>query len=390
MSDLEEKQDYLRSNIVDLNYDPSDFLNFLVCKHGEESTDLDHFSMSELKKLVSEFQETHNKVSNTSEAVDNEEQDNHQNNKIEENDKSSIEQIIHNSKINEEVTVNTTKVETSPLLDKSFIVTLSKPEKKEGGIFSKSYITYLLTTSTINTEVRRRYSDFEWLRSIFLQLFPDIWIPPIPIKSYSDRFDMEFITKRMRYLQKFIDSIINNKVLAKSNIFYDFLILNENDLNNKKKVYAKLKTPQKVCEMLSLDESFTIKFNETQIKDFEKLKFCQSFSETLIDKLSNSIRSLNAELTQVSNRMHEIANIFEQLTIVSVRTNDNKITTDTYKTLKKIVTDWGNSYSQQRDLIDMEIREYMNYIKREFICLKEVSILDIYVLLIEYCKSRKL
>ena len=104
------------------------------------------------------------------------------------------------------------------------------------------------------------------------------------------------------------------------------------------------------------------------------MKFYQNFSESLIEKVSCSIRNLNTELTAVANRMHEISDLFEQLSIVSVKTKDNKVVTDTYKSLKKIIKDWGVSYIKQKDLIDTEIREYLNYVKREFISLKDVSV----------------
>lgn len=70
--------------------------------------------------------------------------------------------------------------------------------------------------------------------------------------------------------------------------------------------------------------------------------------------------------------MQEISDIFEQMTLVSIKTKDNKTVTDTYKSLKKIVSDWGQSYIQQKELIDVEIREYLNYIKREYMIMKEV------------------
>ena len=52
------------------------------------------------------------------------------------------------------------------------IINLISPEKHHGGFFSKSYITYLVTTSPCGFKVRRRYSDFEWLRSILLMIYP--------------------------------------------------------------------------------------------------------------------------------------------------------------------------------------------------------------------------
>lgn len=75
----------------------------------------------------------------------------------------------------------------------------------------------------------------------------------------------------------------------------------------------------------------------------------------------------------VCNRMSEISDIFEQLCFISIKTKDNKTVTDTYKLLKKIMKEWGNTFVRQKDLIDIEIREYLNYAKRELICFKEVS-----------------
>ena len=51
------------------------------------------------------------------------------------------------------------------------IITISSPEKREGGIFSKSYIIYLVTTKDPSLNVKRRYSDFEWLHQTRLFFF---------------------------------------------------------------------------------------------------------------------------------------------------------------------------------------------------------------------------
>lgn len=50
------------------------------------------------------------------------------------------------------------------------------PEKHSGGFFSKAYITYLIQTLPIGLSVRRRYSDFEWLKSILSALFPGLMV----------------------------------------------------------------------------------------------------------------------------------------------------------------------------------------------------------------------
>ena len=84
----------------------------------------------------------------------------------------------------------------------------------------------------------------------------------------------------------------------------------------------------------------------------------------------------------VCARMNEISDIFEQLSFISVKTQDNKTVLDTYRLLKKVMREWGNTFVTQKNLIDNEIREYLNYIKRELMCFKEV-----FILILECCKS---
>jgi len=112
------------------------------------------------------------------------------------------------------------------------------PEKVEGGFFSKSYVTYLITTAPLNIKVRRRYSDFEWLRQILCNLYVGNVIPTTPRKNKigSDKFGDAFLQKRMRTLEKFLNYLLMNPTIKYSQVFFDFIsIENENDFNKKKK-----------------------------------------------------------------------------------------------------------------------------------------------------------
>ena len=56
-------------------------------------------------------------------------------------------------------------------------------EKVEGKMFSKAYVSYLITTLPFNWNVRRRFSDFEWLRQHLVTNYSYCLIPSIPKKS---------------------------------------------------------------------------------------------------------------------------------------------------------------------------------------------------------------
>ena len=61
--------------------------------------------------------------------------------------------------------IETKSEEKSELgLSENLKITVTSPMKVNPGFFSKSYISYLITTTPLNLQVRRRYTDFESLR----------------------------------------------------------------------------------------------------------------------------------------------------------------------------------------------------------------------------------
>ena len=55
----EEKQNYLRQNILDKGYDANEFVAFLISKKGEAASDISNWSMKDLHVVVQEFISIH-------------------------------------------------------------------------------------------------------------------------------------------------------------------------------------------------------------------------------------------------------------------------------------------------------------------------------------------
>ena len=62
----EQKQLYLRKEIIEQNYDPQTFIDFLISKKGETAADINNWNLEELKSVVIEFKSINknNKISN--------------------------------------------------------------------------------------------------------------------------------------------------------------------------------------------------------------------------------------------------------------------------------------------------------------------------------------
>ena len=62
ISDIEQKQNFLRENILNKGYVAEEFMSYLNTKKGEKGLDLVNWTMEELEETVSEFIEIKNKM----------------------------------------------------------------------------------------------------------------------------------------------------------------------------------------------------------------------------------------------------------------------------------------------------------------------------------------
>ncbi len=49
---MEVKQNYLRENIINGGYDTNEFINYLIGINGENATDINNYTLEDLKKVI--------------------------------------------------------------------------------------------------------------------------------------------------------------------------------------------------------------------------------------------------------------------------------------------------------------------------------------------------
>ena len=130
---LEQKQKYLRENILEKGYDPDKFMEFLSNKKGEPSMNLDKWTLQELIEASNEF------IKNNNASYKN-------NLKFEKENEKDNFNIINNKsieKLSKQKYMNCCLVEETPISKQNKIkITISEPQIEKGGIFSFSYSTY--------------------------------------------------------------------------------------------------------------------------------------------------------------------------------------------------------------------------------------------------------
>lgn len=193
----------------------------------------------------------------------------------------------------------------------------------------------------------------------------------MPKKNYGDQFKEVFISKRMRSLEKFMQTLILDPMIKNSQILYDFLTIeSEQEFNTKKAEYNKLHSPVYLNEIRSLTGEINLNIsNESEIA-FNNIKENANQNEHLLKKVSMAYKVLNEEMLAVSQRMREISQIWDQLFELATKYEDDNNVTDTYKVMTKLMNDWAESQKKQASLVSIDIREYFKFIKNEYRSLK--------------------
>ena len=254
-------------------------------------------------------------------------------------------------------------------------ITISKPEKKKGGFLAKDYMTYLITTLPVSYKVRRRYSDFGWLRTALQNHFPADLIPPMPKRNRFgvDPFAEQFVSKRSRGLEKFLNYLTKDPIIKSSQIFYDFLYIGaEVDFNSKKKVYEKVKPVSEVQEFREKEEKVILSITDEKEGYLENIKDNTNINLNLFKKLNISFKLLFDEMNNVINRMNEISNTWEQIFKASEKYFDNNMTCESYRQMSNLFKTWSKILKEQNNIVNVDIREHFKFIRKNYGSLKEL------------------
>ena len=428
----EIKQTYLRKEILEKNYDANLFLEFLITKKGEIASDINNWTIEELKTVVSEFKNTQNEVkkenispnstledlppadnqilkinsittplcSKDSNKSKNNENDDIHNSLYNENgnkdwlfvnkeenerfSRYSISNYNNNNYLNPEE-IDCLEPDHSPFEKIDKIKIIVGPPKKEyestglKGFFIKSiYYSFLLENiPNKKQKIKRRYTDFEWLRKTLYRLFPGNYIPPLPLKTLNIN-KPEKVDKYQKYLQYFVDNIMDDKLFKNSSIIYLFFTTeNERDLVSLMEKYNKVEKPKCLSYFYSREGNMVLDENilkRDKKKELLDIKSDISKNSKILGELNAKLKLLGQEMKQVCDRMTEISNIFKKLYETSINNSEKLNYCKYYSDLSLYFKEYGNHEFLQMKNISEELKFHLKYINLHY----TVSIEELY------------
>ena len=379
---IEEKQNYLRKNILDQGYDEAIFIEYLLKLKGEEGLDIKNWSKNDLIKVVQDFK-NHEKNVNLKEKNKNLFNNNNQssNCKIKENNHNRKEDNENEDKFNEknknEISSDYIECRASESTDISLKndieIIISNPLLVDGGFFTKSYITYLVQVKPFNFEVRRRFSDFIWLHDIIHKLYINCVIPPIICSNYHLNIkEYNRLEKRINLIKRFMTRLINHPLIRNSQILYDFISIKEEKLfENKRSTYDKLLPPSKAEEIKTNNGHLNISISENKEKYAENIEAFSKNFESLLKKINTEYKILNTHKESIILKMEDIINLWDELYKKGTKYFEPEIKLRIYDSLNAFMEDLMELEKNQIKLTNIKIRENFRYIKNEYKSLLE-------------------
>lgn len=359
------KQQYINEHIIEKGYNPEDLSNFVSRTRGVKVEDLplkileksiEHFKNEKLNQTYSSF--THTTKKEEKKKVPKKE--------------VPLFDILYAPNTYELICK---PQEDNPLnlLEKQKIkikILISEPKKiQTGGLFGNTILMFPVSCKDINSLVHRTYQDFEWLQMKLADQYPLRYIPPLKkFPKLFDKGDESSVSSRIRYLNKFFDSICRKKILRTSLILYAFLTLPEEK-------FQKLKAQKENLYSLNQDMSNFVNYSGKMKFELTKDKaiFVNSLQKVMsptigyFDKLNTAFETLANDLNNISIHTKEISEIitFLEVEAKKVKLKDN--IKKTFAHMSEMFRKTSANFSKQKEIFNNEIKEYFDFMKMEYI-----------------------
>ena len=427
--ELQIKQNFLKSEIIDKGIDPNKFLEYCV-SIKENGDDINNWNFDDLKKCVADFNELLKKesqnveqeaqnISNINNSISNSNsnslqissthsqpqnlnQDNSQiiqknnssNNKIfanqiyktalslniiqvnNENFRKLIQtemqdiSLIYpnlNSNIPNKLEIKCKKAEKTNLNDKKIKVIIQNPKNSEKSLLFTQYTLYEVFTKEMDWLVQRRYSDFDWLRNILSKLYPRTFIPPMAKKKQGPkRFEQDFINKRMKSMQFFIDEIMENEELKTSEALVAFLSFNDRTQFEKKMKDLNNYVPSQYCEDLkTINGKINILNDDNNENYYININNYLNLKHQILSKLNSDFKNFYLNQTKACMDLDEVQKDFGTLELLGKKVKLSNGLNKTYEALSNFFEDFKNALYKKNVIIKEQIKHFFKIEKNE-------------------------
>ena len=259
------------------------------------------------------------------------------------------------------------KAEKTVLNDKDIKVIIQNPKTTEKSLLASQFTIYEVCTESMHWLVHRRYSDFDWLRTILCKFYPRILIPPIPGKKVGNRrFEEDFIEKRMKFLQKFMDELMKNEELKSSEALYSFLSFNDRvQFERKIKELNNIVISQYCEDLKTISGKLTVLYDDYNENYYINLNNYYKLQYQVLTRLNYNMKNFYRNMTMACMSLEEVHKDFETLNILNSKVKIKEQITKTYEELSIFFKNWKRILFNENEIIKENIKDFFKFHKME-------------------------
>ena len=382
--DIEMKQNLIKSTIIDKNYDKNAFFNFCMNKKKEGGDDLANWTMEELNSTINEFCEEQNKIILNNQMLEEQYRrqremaqniqlnmgDINQNYQNYQNYQNPQSQKVQNLS---SIEFNCNILQKSILNGKQIKVTIKNPKPVEMGFFSSNYIVYEIETNILNDKIKwivnRRYSDFINLRTALQNQFPHNLIPPLPGKKIGGRrLELDFVSKRMHFLNEFLNNLVAIEEFKTSDFLVSFLsLVDRSQFDYKMKEINNLPAPPMYIEDIKTLSGKIKIFNDNSLNEqyFSNVQNYFKLQNQLLEKLNEDLKLFYKTINASVNHLENVQKDFEFLHLLNSQVHMKEDIVKSYEELGIFFKNWKNIIFNQNDIIRKRVKDFYKYVRME-------------------------
>mmetsp|Transcript_11445 Transcript_11445/g.22464 ORF Transcript_11445/g.22464 Transcript_11445/m.22464 type:complete len:366 (+) Transcript_11445:491-1588(+) len=220
--------------------------------------------------------------------------------------------------------------------------------------------------------VKRRFTDFTWLRQTLLQIHPDCFIPPVPDRQYRSRITDKTLASKRRFLEYSINAMSRSPILRSSFVFQRFLKDDgAQSFTAFKKTASKIQPPHSLSGFVSQDGILRL---DSQREDpyVKNLGYYLDNSEQNSEELKQQSKALIQALLGIGNlltKMSETCTKLEAAQSVLPNLHSNTVL---YSTLGSAMHNWAKSEFEQATMVGDYFSQFLTYSTAEIKPLKEL------------------
>lgn len=367
------KQTYLNEEVLEIGYSPQLFMEFIS---RIKAPDIDLWTFDELQAVVKDFK-SKNRPSDSPAAplpISQKKEEIHQNlPEIPMPIPSAPEEIpvLEEEKLDTNV-IKSKSTEKNVLTGCGELkINVSEPQVTGGGFLSKKFVVYMVTCSPMGWSVKRRYSDFLWLREALCINFLGSYLPPIPPKKATGSLEEKRIFKRQQSLNQFMVVLSKDKLILTSPLFLVFL--QETDEKKFKKFVksTKLKKIETAENTMNFDGQAFVEFSDCS-KTYDKQMSYVLQCEALKKKIKQKCSQIMEEDKHLSESLKKFADIVKELQDTQSKIPNNENNSMICALLYESLMSWSGFETENIADINRDIRIPFSFSYKEMSVIKEL------------------